>query len=298
MRKKGKDFAEFLQSLSKQQIIEGNNAEFFRAQKEHGRFKQMFDEGMCYLCNKPLSSFSIKTPCIHWLLKPKGFKKKHVNLVADIFGIYQIQSLLRWYANEQAFAKNINNLSEEGTGNKLIELTIRYKHLEWSFSCAESDYLGHQKSQHSKHPHYHFQMRINKRPFINFSDFHLPLSEMDVINIEAMKAKPGFLKQRNSFGEGMNELFNEEVIEQVLKTASTDSAYEDDAPLSIDSFAYAKEGKTIKGDDLNAIIQEAKEKGVTVASLIHKLPNADSSVVVSPGPGVVEQAPRTPRKNK
>ena len=297
LRSKGKDFAEFLQGLTEEQIKEGNEAEYIRAQEEHRRFKEMYDSGMCYLCNKPLSSFSRKSPCIHWLLKPKGFKKKDIKAVADRYGVFQIQSLLRWYANEDAFAKNINNLIEEGTGTKLIELTIKYKHLEWSFSCAESDYIGHQNSQHSKHPHYHFQMRIDKRPFINFNDFHLPLSEMDVINIEAFRQKPGLIKQRYSFGEGMSEMFDEEVIEQVLNAPPADTCHED-APFSIDSFAYAEEGKEIKGEDLYKIIQEAKEKGVTVASLLHNLPNADTKVVVSPGPGVVEQAPRNPRKKR
>jgi hypothetical protein len=297
LSKKGKDFAGFLQGLTEEEIREGNEAEFRRARDEHSRFKQLYDTGICYLCNKPLSSFSKKTPCIHWLLKPKGFKKKDIKAVASKFGVSQIQSLLRWYANEEAFAKNINNLVEEGTGTKLIELTIKYKNLEWSFSCAKQDFMGHQNSQHSKHPHYHFQMRVDKRPFINFNDFHLPLSDMDVINIEAMKTKPELIKQRNSFGEGMNEMFDQEVIEQVLNTASTDGTHEE-APFSIDSFAYAEEGKEIKGDDLYEIIQEAKEKGVTVASLLHKLPNADTKVVISPGPGVVKQAPRTPRKKK
>jgi hypoxanthine-guanine phosphoribosyltransferase len=58
----------------------------------------------------------------------------------------------------------------------------------------------------------------------------------------------------------------------------------------------ADEGKTISGDDLYALLQEAKAKGVTIASLMHKLPNARTQVIVSPGPGVVEQAPRGARK--
>jgi len=127
LRKKGKDFADFLQGLTEEEIREGNKAEFLRAQEEHARFKKMYDDGLCYLCNKPLSSFSRKTPCIHWLLKPKGFKKKDIKAVAERFGIFQIQSLLRWYANEEAFARNINNLVDEGSGSKLIELTIKYK---------------------------------------------------------------------------------------------------------------------------------------------------------------------------
>ena len=45
-----------------------------------------------------------------------------------------------------------------------------------------------------------------------------------------------------------------------------------------------------------AFLKEAKAKGVTVASLMHKLKNAKTQVYVTAGPGVVEQAPRTGRK--
>jgi hypoxanthine-guanine phosphoribosyltransferase len=58
----------------------------------------------------------------------------------------------------------------------------------------------------------------------------------------------------------------------------------------------ADEGTTMRGEDIYNIIQEAKAKGVTVSSLAHKLPNAKTRVIVSLGPGVVEQAPRTGRK--
>ena len=297
LRQRGKDFAEFLGGLSEEQIAKGNMEEFRRVLEEHDRFKELYSSGTCYLCNKPLTSFSKKKPCMHWLLKPKGFKKKDIKAVAEQYGMLQIQSLLRWYANEKAFARNINDLVEEGTGSKIVELTIRYKNLEWSFSCAESDFLGHQNSQHSKHPHYHMQMRIDKRPFINFNDFHLPLSDMDVINITAMRERPDRIKTRNSFGEGMTDVFSDDSIEQVLDTAATEGDHEL-APFSIDSFAEAEDGKEIQGEDLYQIVQEAKEKGVTIASLLHKLPNAKTQIIVSPGPGVVEQAPRTPKKKR
>ena len=61
--------------------------------------------------------------------------------VARRFGFNHMQAFLRWVATEEAFAKNINDLADEGTG-KFIELTIKYKTLEWSFSCSESDYHG------------------------------------------------------------------------------------------------------------------------------------------------------------
>jgi hypothetical protein len=252
---------------------------------------EAFSHNHCYLCDKPLSTFSKTHPCIHWLLKPKGFKNKDIELIAEQYGFFQIQSLLRWYANEDVFGKNINDLQNEGTG-KLFEVTIKHKHIEWSFSCSESDYQGHATRKKGNLPHYHFQMRIDKRPFINFNKNHMPFSDMDIINIEAMKAEPGKVKQRFSFGEGMSDFFNEEVIHEVLNNPSSD-APEDDSAFSIDSFVVADEGTTISGDEIYKVIQEAKETGVTIASLLHKVPNGKTSISVSPGPGVIEQTPRS-----
>ena len=295
LRAKGKDYAKFLRTLSPEEIAHGNEANYRNAKDEFQRFNEHFKRGSCYLCEKPLTSFSKKSPCPHWLLKPKGFKKNDLPALAKIYGYYQIQAFLRWVANYEAFAKNINDLTEEGTGNKLFEVTIKHKNLEWAFSCAESDYQGHATSQHAKHQHYHFQMRIDRRPFINYNDFHLPFSEMDVINIEAMREQPEKMMQRFSFGEGMNAVLSDETVEHIVNN-TVPAADEDGAPFKIDTIAMAEEGKTISGDDLNEIIQEAKAKGVTIASLIHKLPNARTQVIVSPGSGVVEQAPRTGRK--
>lgn len=292
---KGRDFAAFLKTLSAEDIARGNAANKRNTETEYQSFLEHFGRGSCYICGRPLISFCKKSPCPHWLLKPKGFKKNDFPSLAKQYGFYQIQSFLRWIANQDGFAKNINDLPEEGTGSKLFEVTIKYKNLEWAFSCAESDYQGHATSQHAKHQHYHFQMRIDIRPFINYSDFHVPFSEMDIIEIEAARSMPGKIKQRFSFGEGMNTILSEETVEHIINaTVPGDDAAR--APFKLDTIAIAEEGKTIREDDVYAIYQEAKEKGVTVASLIHKLPNARAQVIVSPGPGVVEQAPRTGRK--
>lgn len=295
IRLKGKDYARFLGSLSKEERARGNEINFRNAEAEYQKFLERFNRGYCYLCEKPLLTFGKNTPCPHWLLKPKGFDKKNFPAIAQHYGYFQIQSFLRWVANQSGFARNINDLIEEGTGTKLFEVTIKYKHLEWAFSCAESDYQGHATSQHGKKPHYHFQMRIDKRPFINYTDFHLPFSEMDVINIEAMRAAPHLIKQRFSFGEGMNDVLTDETIEHIVNS-TVPGETTDEAPFKIDTFAMAEEGKKISGNNLYEIIQEAKTKGVTVASLMHKLPNAQSRIIVTPGPGVVEQAPRSGRK--
>ena len=247
------------------------------------------------MCKLPLVSYVENRPCVHWLLKPDGFKKTGIELVAKKFGFFQIQSLLRWYANEENYAQNINSLKDEGTGNKLFEVTICYKNIEWSFSCAESDYTGHANSKHAQHPHYHFQMRINGQSFIRFNDFHLPFSEMDIIEIEARRAKPHKIKQRFSFGEGVDELLENDGLLDTLKAFGVEGN-ELNAPFKLDSFVVADEGKTINMDEISDIIEEAKAKGVPVASLLQKLPNYRTQVIISPGPGVVEQAPRSRRK--
>jgi hypothetical protein len=96
---------------------------------------------------------------------------------------------------------------------------------------------------------------------------------MDIVNIEAMRTLPGKVKQRFSFGEGMHDVLNDETVEHIVNATVPGDAT-DEAPFKIDTIAVAEEGKTISGDDLYEIIQEAKARNVTIASLMHKLPNA------------------------
>ncbi|HEU5048520.1 MAG TPA: hypothetical protein VFT64_11835 [Rickettsiales bacterium] len=297
IREKGQYFAKFLESLPQAERTRGNQLQLQQAEAEHRQFRNDFHHRSCYLCHKPLASFTTNIPCLHWLLKPSGFKKSDFLTLIKKYGFFQTQTYLRWVANEEAFARNINDMSEEGTG-KLFETTIRYKNLEWSFSCTESDYLGHSESNHAAHPHYHFQMRIDNRPFIDYSDFHIPFKENEIISIEAMRTAPGTIKLKFPFGEGMQDILTDETVEHIVNTTVPEASSEESAPFKIDTLIMADEGKTISSEDLYKIIQDAKEKKVTVASLMHKVPNANVRVLVTPGPGVVEQAPRTKRKKR
>lgn len=288
------EYARFLDSLSEEEIRHGNEEQHKQTEAEFKRFKESYDNGVCYLCGKTFDSFSKKTPCLHWLLKPKGFKKKDFKAIYEKYGFHQIQSFLRWLANQDSPFTNINDLEDEQSPNKLFEITIRYKNYEWAFSCAPNDYEGHQTSQHAKHPHYHFQLKHNGHPIIKFNDFHVPFSKMDLINMEARNHLPHKIKHGFTFGEGMDAIFQDEVVEQVLETAST-SASETDGAFKLDTFIMAPPGETLKGEDIYNLMQEAKEKGVTVASLAHKL-DAESTIYVSPGPAAVEQSQRTGRK--
>jgi hypothetical protein len=284
-----------LKSMSAEERDRISNENVQRTMAEHDEFIIAYQTRDCYICERPLSSFSKKTPCLHWLLKPKGFKKNDFPAIAESFAFFSMQTYLRWVANTQAFAKNINDLADEGTGSKLVELTIRYQTLDWSFSCAPSDYDGHQTSQHAKFPHYHFQMRIDGRPFINFSDFHVPFHEGDILSLEAKRRLPQMIRHKFPRGEGMSEVLNDDTVETLVARGEA-ANNEEDASLHLDTIVMADEGTTISGEDLYNIIQEAKTKGVTVSSLMHKLKNVKTQVIVTPGAGVVEQAPRTGRK--
>lgn len=294
---KARLIAETLKALPPDEIDRISQSNVDRTLEEHEEFKTSFKRGHCYICDHPIASFSKKRPCIHWFLRPKGFKKNDVLAVAEKFNFFQIQTYLRWVANTNGFAKNVNDLPEESSGTKIVELTIRYKNLEWSFSCGESDFKGHQTSQHAKYPHYHFQMHADNRPLIKFSDFHIPFAEEDIFGIEAKRQLPHIVKHKFPGGEGMSEVLNDQRLEALVADGrSTDGG--DDAALHLDTIVMADEGTTISGDDLYKIFQEAKAKGVTVASLMHKVPikNASTRVFVTPGPGVVELAQRTGRK--
>lgn len=292
---KGQDFGKFLDRMSPEECDRVSEKNIQDSEAQYQKFVEAYDHGVCYLCQKPLTSFSKKLPCVHWLLKPSGFKKHDLLEISKRFGFFQIQSYLRWVANQEAFAKNINDLPDEGSG-KLIETTIRYRNIEWSFSCTESDYHGHPTSQHAKHPHYHFQMQINKLQFINFSDYHVPFSEFDVVQMEAMRTLPSKIKHRFVHGEGMHDLLNDDTVEHLVKHSSFTNA-EDEAALHFSSFVTADEGTTLNGEDIYNVIQEAKAKGVSIASLLHKLPNATTRVMVTPADGVVELAIRSGTKS-
>jgi hypothetical protein len=180
----------------------------------------------------------------------------------------------------------------------VVELTIRDKDCEWAFSCSEGDYRGHESvSEESRRPHYHFQMRYKKQAFIRYNDFHVPLWDSDISTIEAKRAAPGFVREHFVGGEGMGDLLNEDTLEHVVNTSRA-IANEEEATIKLDTIVMADEGKSIRGEDLMGVIEEAKAKGVSVASLLPKLKGTSVQTIVTPGAGVVEQAPRSGRKRQ
>jgi hypothetical protein len=287
-------FKDFISSLSPEQIKEGKEKEHKITVKQYEQFLDAYTQNKCFICDLSFDDFNINKPCLHWLLNPKGFKKRHFSELYPKYGFTNIQSFLRWIANQENKFGNINDLVEEKDPDKLIDNTIKYRNLEWSFSCAKSDLNGHRDKLLGKEPHYHFQMRINKKPFINFRDFHIPLTKYDIIAIEMINDKSDKFQHKFPFGEGMQDALNNISPENIINY-STPTLDEEKAIYKFDTIVEAIPGQTINGDEIYKLIQESKEKQVSVSSLLPKL-DAKVTTIVSPGPAVPEIAHRKKRK--
>jgi len=289
-------FVRWLESLPPERRDEISREQHEASEEEHREFREKFAAGDCYLCSDPLTSFNAKSPCLHWLLKPPGFRKRDFEKITQKYGMMELQSFLRWVANEEAFARNITDSGDlEGDGH-LVEVTIKFKGLEWSISCGKNDYSGHANANKGAFPHYHFQMRVDHRPFINYNDFHLLLKRRELINIDAIRSS-AVVKHRFNHGEAIQDLLTDENLEKIVNTP-VEPGDPETAPFRFDTFLMADEGTQMSGEDIYSLIEEAKAKGVTIASLAQKVPNASVRVVVSEGPGVVDPAPRSPRKSR
>jgi hypothetical protein len=219
VRKLGLDFAKFLSGVSPEMRKRVNERSRKEATEQHKVFKEKFKTDQCSFCDAPLTAFDESKPCRHWLLKPEGFSKKHFELLAKEHSWSVLENYLRWVANEEVFAQNINDLADEGTG-KLVELTIKHKNIAWSFSCGANDLTGHEGGgEPSKQPHYHFQMYVDGKPFIRYNDFHLPLSVTDIGFLEHMRNNPGNVQKRLAGGAGMGELLDETTLDHIVSMA-------------------------------------------------------------------------------
>jgi len=291
LQKIADDFKNVFSRLSKEEIAELNEKQARTVQESHARFSAAFEKGSCSICGKPLKTFCTSSPCVHWLLRPNGFKKKHLSVLSEKFGYFQIESYLKWVANTESLIKNINDLKEEQNIKKIFELTIRFQNLEWSFTCAPTDLHGH-GGNHSNFPHYHMQMKIEGRLFISFGDAHLPFSEQDLFQL-AMYSQDEIPVLKgygpNAGFQAFMEMPN--FAELMVETAEATSE-PSEAAVNIETFVMAEPGKSISGDDIADLLEKSRETGETMAKLLRKLPNAKVTSIVSPGPGVPEMAKR------
>jgi len=264
-----------------------------RKQREQSRadykdFQVQYAQNRCFMCGQKFWDMNRQEPCIHWLLRRCDFRKKDFPLVYEKFQYIQIACFLRWFANEEGYFRNINNLESEKAEKKLISLTIKWKNIEWTFDCGESDYWGHENS-HFTGPHYHFQMRVDGQQFINFNDYHVPLSDYDIFTLDLNKHRSD--KYQQSYGPGgagMQEAMaidTERIIEQTVASESADHAV-----YRVDTYI-----EEIPIEIYDRVEQEHQETGKTKASLYKKYLAGKTTIetTIVPAPTVPKIAARS-----
>ena len=126
----------YLGGLDDDALAEKTKSNIDQERRDYEAFRSALAEDSCSLCGNPLAHFSVKKPCLHWLLKPKGFRKKQFRLLYSTTNFHDMDAYLRWAANAERPFQNINDLVDEKTSEKFIEHTITFRNLEWAFSCS------------------------------------------------------------------------------------------------------------------------------------------------------------------
>jgi hypothetical protein len=275
-------------------------------QKDKKHFEELgvqLERGLCSICGKPIKGFNQNTPCLHWLLKPKSIKKADIGNLLSRAGFYRSNIYLRRIANSIDRIQNINDLESED-GSKIVEETISWKRLRWSFSCSRNDFEGHKNSRLGNEPHFHFALWQDSLPFIRFNDFHINLQEVDTYFLNFLLSDSDGVNIYPYGAEGMNMLFDwgmkEENIDTFLKTHES-AENPENAAINKSTLIIADEGETISGEALYQATQKAKEEKTSVAYQIKHSPNfknANITTVIGAGDGVPDLDKRNKRKKK
>lgn len=271
-----------------------NEANHEKNARDFEQFKKDLASGICWVCKDKLASFDESSPCQHWLLKPEGFRKKHFKILFNACTYDKLEGFLRWYSNAHSPFQGINDLKEEHDGSKLRAMTIKHGTLEWSFSFAQ----GCLEGKDGKHgPHYHFQMRVNEKPFFDYGNYHIRLSEYELWLLDIDLDKNPDFKRIDTHGMGMEGVFSDVEPEALLNGMRTTDDM-DKATFHLQTMIEAEPGKTISGDDIADLIEESKRTGIPLARLVKRLQGVKTRVFIEPGEGVPKPAQRKKKRKK
>lgn len=267
---------------------------------EHKEFKRKYKDGICYICKSSFADFRQERPCLHWLMRlSKDIKKDHIEKILMQSGLFSTQAFLRWLANEEVFLTNINDLKEDVANTELFNCTIKYKNIEWTIWCTETDYDGHAGTQHD-FSHWHFQMKLDDRPFIKFKDFHIKMTNEDILKFITLRESGEKIKHRFVGGESTQDVFDNFTAEQMLLNMKNGHGNENKAPFNISTIVMAKEGQRIPGAIIDDAFNESKRTGETVSAVMSRMlsEKADVKVLVSPSDNIPDFSERSGRNKK
>ena len=289
-------------ALSQEESTEHFDKQRAQYDKEYSDFLEHYKRENCYLCGKPFKTIIKSDPCVHWLLRRCKFRKKDFPKVIDKYDFYQMSAFIRWVANAEAGVKNINNLKEESSDRKVFEITIKWRNVEWTLDCSKNDFDGHEGTK-TDFPHWHFQMRIDGNQFINFNDYHIPLSKDDQLKT-VLENDPdsGFIHTFGPGGQGMQEHMDRLAEDPDDFIANAISAEEsDEGAVHMQSIIKGPEGG-IPGEKIDEAMKMARETGKTLAHCFREVLGDDEEVsistITSPSESVPEIAKRTGRKRR
>lgn len=302
IRRAAESFKKQTNELTQEESIQHFEMQKEKYEKEYTAFIDNYEQDICYLCGKPFKTISKAAPCAHWLLRRCKFKKKDFPKIVEKYDFYQISAFLRWVANAESGVRNINNLKEESSDRKIFEVTIKWKNIEWTFDCSKNDFEGHAGTK-TDFPHWHFQMRVDGNQFINFNDYHIPLSKDDQLKIVLENDQDsGFIHSFGPGGQGMQEhmdRFAENPDEFIENAQSTSNPEE--GSVHMQSIIIGPEGG-IPGEKIDAAMKMARETGKTLAHCFRVVlgdeEGVSMSTIASPAESVPEIAKRTERKRR
>ena len=284
------------ESMSPDEVKEMNRLQDEEHQKQAEAFKIGYKNNTCYICGKSFKTISKNNPCVHWLLRQCKFKTKDFPKVYEKFSYQNIASFIRWCANQERLLSNINDLDEEKSDRKIISYTVKWKNIEWTFDCTRNDFNGH-KGTRSDFPHYHFQMRIDGKKFINFNDFHVPFSEHDIFTLRLQQEQSDWFKHGfGAIGSGMQEAVS---VDPELLLEHMSNADEDDATYHISTIIEAVD-KPIPGELIDEIRKESLKTGKSMTYLAKQKLEGIATVksVITPADSLPDIAARTEHKRK
>ncbi|MGX9419299.1 hypothetical protein ACWU4D_18385 [Vibrio sp. WJH972] len=290
-------YREIFEKMSSEEIEEMNRLNDDEHQRQAEGFKAGYERGVCYLCNKPFKTISKDVPCLHWLLRQCKFKKKDFPKIYAKYGYGNIAAFIRWCANQERMLSNINDLEEEKADRKILSYTVKWKNIEWTFDCSKNDFEGHYGTS-IDYPHFHFQMRIDGRQFINFNDFHVPFNDHDLFVLKNSVEQGDWFKQNfGSIGSGMQEAVSVEP-KDIIEHA-TRSENEDEATYHFSTMIDARDNP-ISGEEIYEIQTEAERTGKSFAYVAQKRlkDRAKVQTSVSPADSIPDIASRTEHKRR
>ncbi len=290
---KDKDLRALVESIPQEQKQKECDSQNTQTKKDHEQFVLKLKENICLYCKEKIDTFDQTNFCLHWFTYPTGIKKRNFDhFLKKPLSFSSLECYFRWLANAETPLLQINDLEPENLTNVIVQTTIRFRNIEWSLSCSNSDYEGHSDSNFGTNPHYHLQMMVDNKPFIGYNDFHIEFTDYDLGIFEFKRQIPECNTSKPHFGSGQSLIDDPEVQELLIKKGRV-AENEETAPFMRNiAIKLPKDAKSKKIFD-EALIESNETKVPLDMILKRVLPDVEVSVKKTLGKGALKKKIRS-----